>query len=230
MGSIKDKYAALLPDITSTQTDLLESYLDLLLDYNTRFNLTSITSREDAVVKHIADSLSASSFIKQGDTLLDIGSGGGCPGIPLKIIHPDITLTMTDSVGKKVDFLNVVISALNLKQAYAYKIRAEELARTSSRESFSVVTARAVAALPILLELASPLIKPGGRFIAYKGNINEEIIMAQNAAKTLHCHMTSKTDYLLDGQYARTLVVYEKTAAVSNTYPRPYAKIQKQPL
>lgn len=229
MGSIANKFAALSIETTAEQEALLERYLDILLEYNSRFNLTAITSREDAIVKHLADSMAATAYIPQGGSLIDIGSGGGCPAIPLKIMRPDIALTMADSVGKKVNFLNTVIAELGITNACALHIRAEELARSDVRESFDVATARAVASLPILLELASPLIKTGGLFIAYKGE-NDEQAVAETAAKALQCRLIDKHTYLLDGQYHRTLFIYRKTAAVSRDYPRPFAQIQRRPL
>jgi len=147
MSCIKEKLSAFLPDITDLQETMLIKYLDLLLDYNSRINLTAITSREEAVTKHLSDSLAAISLLPYGASLLDIGSGGGCPALPLKIVRPDLDLTMTDSVGKKVRFLNTAVSELGLQNARALQVRAEEYARTAARESFDIVTARAIAAL-----------------------------------------------------------------------------------
>lgn len=230
MGLIKEKTECFLPSLNNGQEDLLAAYLDILLQGNKQFNLTAIDNYEDAVVKHIADSLAAAPFIMPNAVMLDIGSGGGCPAIPLKIVHPNLQVTLIDSVGKKVDFLNKAISALALKGAVAIKTRAEELCRTDKRESFDVVTARAVAALPVLLELASPLLKVGGLFIAYKGDNKEEFASAKTAAQLLNCKLTTPYDYILDNQYARTVLIYQKTAPIAHIYPRPYAKIQKYPL
>lgn len=208
---------------------LFGRYLDLLFEYNARFNLTAITSREDAVVKHLLDSLTAEKYLKAGAALLDIGSGGGCPAIPLKIARADISLTMLDSTEKKVGFLDLVVRELRLDRTKAVCARAEEYAKTDARASFDAVTARAVAALPVLLELAAPFVAPGGVFIAYKGGKEEESA-GENAAKTLGLALVKKEEYLLDGQYARTLLVYQKTSHTPEIYPRPYARIQKKPL
>lgn len=230
MSCIKEKLSAFLPDITDLQETMLIKYLDLLLDSNSRINLTAITSREEAVTKHLADSLAAISLLPYGASLLDIGSGGGCPALPLKIVRPDLDLTMTDSVGKKVRFLNTAVSELGLQNARALQVRAEEYARTAARESFDIVTARAVAALPILLELAIPLAKPDGRFLAYKIEKSEELAAANRAASLLQCRLIAKKDYVLDEKHARTILVYQKSSAVDDIYPRPFAKIQKHPL
>jgi len=229
MGVIKDKFAAASVAISDNQEVLLAKYLDILFDYNNRFNLTSITSWDDAVVKHLVDSVASVAYIPQGASLVDIGSGGGCPAIPLKIVRPDITLTMTDSIGKKTNFLNIVVSELGLSDSCALNIRAETLGRIDKRESFDVVTARAVAPLAILLELASPLIKLGGIFIAYKGS-QDESALAHNAALALHCRLIEKIAYRTDDEYARTLLIYRKIAALDPTYPRPFAQIQRRPL
>lgn len=230
MGLIKEKTNCFLPSLTCGQEEALETYLNILLQANKQLNLTAIDNYEDAVVKHIADSLVGAAFVAPNAVMLDIGSGGGCPAIPLKIVHPDLQVTLIDSVGKKVDFLNSAIASLSLSGAVAVKARAEELCRTNKRESFDVVTARAVAALPILLELASPLLKVGGLFIAYKGDNKEELASAQAAAKLLNCKLIDRYDYILDDKYARTVLIYQKVAPTAHIYPRPYAKIQKYPL
>jgi len=226
MGYLEEKLSAWAnPD----SAVLLERYLDLLSEYNSHFNLTAITSREDAVVKHLLDSLAAEKYLPAGARLLDIGSGGGCPAIPLKIVRPDILLTMLDSAGKKVGFLDLVLQELRLSNARAVCERAEVYVNTGVRECFDVVTARAVAALPVLIELAASFLKPGGVFIAYKGS-KEDLSEGANAAKVLGLTLFKKEEYLLDNQYARTLFVYQKTSHTPGIYPRPYAKIQKKPL
>lgn len=228
---MKEKLAVYLPGITEIQAEKLKRYLEFLLDYNTRLNLTAITSFDEAIVKHLGDSLAGAAFIpKETKRLLDIGSGGGCPAIPLKIARPDISLTMTDGIGKKADFLNAAVKHLGLEEAEAVKERAEEIARTDRRESFDIVTARAVAALPILLELASPLIKVGGRFLAYKGDGEDEIEAAKGAAKALEMQLIETYGYTLEGGHARKLLIYKKTAATPAEYPRRYSRIIKQPL
>jgi 16S rRNA (guanine(527)-N(7))-methyltransferase RsmG len=226
MGFTQTKLSAWADQTTA---NLYERYLDLLFEYNARFNLTAIPSREDAVVKHLLDSLAAEKHIPQNATLLDIGSGCGCPGIPLKIARPDISLTMLDSTEKKIGFLNLVIQELNLLQTTAICARAEEYAKTSARECFDVVTARAVAALPILLELCAPFVKSGGLLIAYKG-VKEEESLGAHAAKTLGLSLYKKEEYMLDGQYSRTLLLYHKITHTPENYPRLYARIQKKPL
>src|SRR5712692_1445892 len=160
-------------------------YRQELLDWNTRFNLTAITDPEEILIKHFLDSLSLQmAYDRPGARLLDIGAGAGFPGLPLKIVRPQWHVTLLEATGKKVTFLQHVIETLQLKNVVAVHGRAEELAHKAEyRASFDVVTARAVASLPTLLEYAAPFCRVGGRIIfPKKGKLTEEQALGKRAA------------------------------------------------
>ena len=165
--------------ISPEQCGLLARHAADLLTWNRKINLTAITEPEDMAIKHYIDSLIPARFIPAGSKLLDIGSGGGFPGIPLKILDPSLALTMLDSVRKKVSFLQYVISSLSLKDTVAVHGRAQDFGKqTVYAHAFDVVICRALSDLGAFAKLALPFLKPGGRMIAMKGKIAEEEIAA----------------------------------------------------
>lgn len=214
-------------EISEEQASNLAQFFDILTETNKHLNLTRIVSPEDAVEKHFRDSLEGVGYIN-GTKLLDVGSGGGFPAIPLSVMRPDIEVTMIDSTGKKVDFLNSVCKALSLN-AHAEHQRAEEYANTQNRESFDVVTARAVASLPTLLEYCIPFVKVGGRFIAYKTD-EEELSYAQKALDTLGARLHSTVPYTVSGGDRRILFIFEKIAPTPPKYPRGQGKPRQKPI
>ncbi len=226
MKSYFEKYSI---EISQEKIDLLEKYYNLLLEYNKKFNLTAITEREEVIIKHFVDSLLGVDNIT-GNKLIDIGSGGGFPAIPLKIFRPDTVLTMLDSTGKKCEFLNTVCRELQFKNAKAICARAEELAKDSSyRESFDVCTARAVARLNTLCEYCLPFVKVGGYFVAYKGDATEEVIEAENAVKVLGGKIEKVETFELEGA-KRQIIVIKKIKNTPIKYPRGNGKERKKPL
>ena len=226
MKSYFEKYSI---EISEEKINLFEKYYNLLLEYNKKFNLTAITEREEVIIKHFVDSLLGVDNIT-GNKLIDIGSGGGFPAIPLKIFKPDIMLTMLDSTGKKCEFLNAVCKELEFKSANAICARAEELAKTEEfRESFDVCTARAVARLNTLCEYTLPFVKVGGYFVAYKGDAEEEILEAQNAIKILGGKIEKIDNFELEGA-KRQIIVIKKIKATPEKYPRGNGKERKKPL
>lgn len=214
-------------EINEEKADKLALFFDILTETNKHLNLTRIVSPEDAVEKHFRDSLEGVGYVN-GIKLLDVGSGGGFPAIPLSVMHPDVEVTMIDSTGKKVDFLNSVCKSLSLN-AHAEHQRAEEYAFTPNRESFDVVTARAVASLPTLLEYCIPFVKVGGRFIAYKTD-EEELVGAQKALDTLGAKLHSTVPYTLSGGDRRMLFIFEKIAPTPIKYPRGQGKPRQKPI
>ena len=214
-------------EISEQQVSNLVEFFDILTETNKHLNLTRITSPEDAVEKHFRDSLEGVCYLN-GKNLLDVGSGGGFPAIPLSIMRPDVEVTMIDSTGKKVDFLNSVCKRLSLN-AHAEHQRAEEYANTLKRESFDVVTARAVASLPTLLEYCIPFVKVGGRFIAYKTD-ESELISAEKALLTLGAKLHSTVPYTLSGGDRRILLIFEKIAPTPTKYPRGQGKPRQKPI
>lgn len=208
--------------------NLYQIYTDYLLEVNSHTNLTTITDPEEIKTKHFDDSLSVLEYIKEGDKVLDIGSGAGFPGIPLAI-EKDIDLTLVDSVNKKVVFMNEVIEKLDLKNARAIHTRAEDYAK-EARESFDVVVSRAVANMSTLSELCLPFVKVGGIFIALKGpKADEELEAASNAINVLGGKVKEIDRFDLEGN-ERVNIVVEKVHKTKHKYPRGKNQPKKNPL
>lgn len=208
--------------------ELFEKYYKILSFYNEKFNITAITEKNEVYLKHFADSLLGAKYI-EGD-FLDVGSGGGFPSIPLKILKPELKATLLEATGKKCEFLNEVIKELNLKDIKVICGRAEELAHDKFyREKFSVCTARAVAGLPALTEYCLPFVKVCGKFVAYKGDAEQEIKDSENAVKILGGKIEKIEKFNLSGNL-RTIVVINKEKNTPFEYPRANAKIRKKPL
>lgn len=202
-------------------------YENMLLEWNQKFNLTAITEHGDIEVKHFYDSVTAQKFLSEGASVLDIGSGAGFPGIPLKIVRDDIKIRLIDSVNKKVVFMNEVIKALGLKNAEARHVRAEDM---DKNEKFDAVVTRAVAALSTICEYALPFLKKGGIMIAYKSEkAEEEIINARNALETLGGEIKTVSDESVS-DYVRKLIVIEKIRETPPLYPRGKNLPRTKPL
>ena len=194
-----------------------DRYYELLVFWNERFNLTAITEKDEVEVKHFIDSLSSVDLISENASLLDIGSGAGFPSLPLKIVRPDITLTMVDSVNKKVGFLNEVVKRLNLEGAEAIHSRAEDLDKD---KKYDFVVSRAVASLSTLLEYCLPFVKEGGYLIAYKSEkTDEEILESKNTLTILGGAIDKVVDKSHNG-LNRKLIVVKKIAPTPKKYPR----------
>ena len=207
---------------------LFEKYYEILSFYNEKFNITAITEKNEVYLKHFVDSLIGAKFIT-GD-FLDVGSGGGFPAIPIKILKPELKATLLEATGKKCEFLREVVKELELKNTEVIYGRAEELAHDKFyREKFEFCTARAVAALPILTEYCLPFVKSGGKFVAYKGDAEQEIIDAENAVKILGGKIEKVEKIDLSGNL-RTIIVINKENKTPLEYPRANAKIRKKPL
>lgn len=210
-------------------SDKFEAFYSLLLHYNEKFNLTAITGREEVVHKHFLDSLAGESFFPQAADAVEIGSGAGFPSIPLKIVRPDLALTLVESTGKKCEFLRAAVRELGLDGVEIVNGRAEELGRGRLRERFSVAFARAVAPLPALAEYCLPLVKTGGRFLAYKGT-GERAEEGAYAFRLLGGDAGESYPYDLEGYGARTLIVVTKTGRTPPKYPRGRGKERSDPL
>lgn len=207
--------------------ELLSRYYEMVVDCNKAFNLTAIVEEEEFCNKHIIDSLAGISEIPQGAKLCDIGAGAGFPSMPIAITRRDVSVTPLDSTAKKMNFVQNSARTLGLDNVKTIAGRAEE--QKSLIGHFDVVTARAVSALPILLELAMPLLKIGGIFLAYKTD-EGELDDAQNALKALGAkHVRTKSLNLPNGDN-RAILVFEKTKATPSQYPRAYGAIKKRPL
>ena len=216
--------------LKNEQINKFKEYYNLLLEWNSKFNLTSITEESEVEIKHFYDSLKGYKFFKENAKVVEIGSGGGFPSIPLMILREDLNFTLIESVGKKCIFLKEVIKKLNLN-ATVLNIRAEDGAKNLTlRESFDHVTARAVARLNTLAEYCIPFIKVGGTFIAYKGSDILEESEAQNAVKKLGAKLENVDKYSLFDYGERNIYVYKKIEKTDKKYPRGNGKERKNPL
>ena len=217
-----------IPSLTDDACDKFVAYYALLIDWNTRMNLTAITEPEEVVKKHFLDSLAALPYLKPGAKVADVGTGAGFPGIPLLIVRPDLKMTLVDSLQKRIGFLQTVLQTLGL-QAQTVHARAEDFGRNPLyRASFDAAVSRAVAQLPILLELTVPLLKVGGKAICYKGDALEERKNASHAEHVLHtvCETVSvPSDYGV-----RSLLIYTNNAPTPAIYPRKAGTPSKNPL
>lgn len=224
--------------LNDTQLAQFDAYAALLCEWNEKMNLTGITDPYGIVVKHFLDSLTLVPHLPVGATLIDVGTGAGFPAIPAAIARPDVKVTLLDSLQKRLTFLTAVCDEVGLS-CDSVHARAEDGGhRATLREQFDVATARAVAALPTLCEYCLPFVKTGGIFVAMKGPDSDgEADAAFRAAKTLGgvlrtTHRLTVPARPKDGEETleRRLIVFEKTAATPKRYPRPAAKIAKNPL
>ncbi|HAG99967.1 MAG TPA: 16S rRNA (guanine(527)-N(7))-methyltransferase RsmG [Ktedonobacter sp.] len=210
------------------------SYRQELLDWNTRMNLTAITDPEEVLIKHFLDSLSVLKvYDKPRVRLLDIGSGAGLPGLSLKIVRPQWQVVLLEATGKKVTFLQHMIEMLHLENVVAVHGRAEEVAHKQEyRATFDVVTARAVASLPVLLEYGAPFCRVGGQIILLKkGALEEELTQGKRAAKEVGAVLKSDVAVTLPGLAdGRRLLVWEQQKLCPKQYPRSGAAMAKNPL
>ena len=218
------------PEICSKLT----KFCEYLLEQNKLFNLTAIKTPEGAALLHFADSLTLSEFVPKDAKVLDIGSGAGFPAIPLAIARPDLTITALDSTQKRIDFINRCAEMLGLDNLKAVCHRAEDVTGKDFKEKYDVVTARAVAAYPILLELAIPAVKVGGEFVAMKSkDVSRETSGIDKVTKLLGISKPVFNDVSLkndDEVFERTIVTLKKLAPTPPKYPRAYAAIKKKPI
>ena len=218
--------------LTTEKAEIFNAFRVLLLEYNEKYNLTTILEEEEVFYKHFLDSVAGADLFKQNAKVAEIGSGAGFPSIPLKIVRPDLSFDLFESVGKKCEFLQVVIEKLNLTNMRVFNKRAEDCAKDSNfREKYDHTTARAVARMNTLSEYCLPFVKVGGTFIAYKSGNTEEIDEAFSAYKTLGGAHEQTFTYSLPKEYGdRTLAIVKKVKPTPNRYPRGQGKERKNPL
>ncbi len=232
---LKYSFGKLGISLTDRQYEQFVEYYELLVEWNKVMNLTGITEFDEVVMKHFVDSLSLVYAIPEDKPykLLDMGTGAGFPGIPLKIAFPEMEMVLLDSLNKRIKFLNEVINQLGLENITAIHGRAEEFARKEEyREQFDLCVSRAVANLATLSEYCLPYVKKGGKFIPYKsGAIEEEIETSKKAVSVLGGKMKEvKTFELPDSDISRSLVVIQKEKETPKKYPRSGGKPTKEPI
>lgn len=219
-------------EVTDEMIQKFQKYLSLLMEWNQKINLTALKTEEEMIEKHFYDSLLMAKEIKLSDqSLCDVGTGAGFPGIPLKIVFEDLFVTLLEPTEKRVNFLNIVINELGLKRIVTVNQRAEDYVK-ECRGYYDIVTARAVSRLNILNELCLPLLHVGGTFVALKGRQGlEELEEAKNGLKILNSSVEKiqKTNLVSDNDDRINLFI-KNDKEISLKYPRPYGQIKKKPL
>lgn len=221
--------------ITDSQIEKFNLYYEMLIETNKVMNLTSITEYEQVIIKHFIDSLLVVSVydIKESKNMIDVGTGAGFPGIPIKIMYPELNVTLLDSLNKRLNFLNNVIEKLELKNISTIHGRAEDIAHKKEyREKYDLCVSRAVANLSTLSEYCVPFIKNNGKFISYKSSISsDEIKNAKKAISVLSGKITKEeTVHLPYSDMDRTFVIINKEKETPKKYPRKAGTPSKEPI
>lgn len=219
-------------NITDKQLSQLEEYYELLIEWNEKINLTGIVKKEEVYLKHYYDCLNICRAIDLNkiNTLCDVGTGAGFPGMVIKILFPNLQVTLVDSLQKRLKFLQIVKEKLELKDLNIIHARAEEYGK-ENREIFDVVTARAVAPLNILIEYCVPLVKQNGYFIPLKANIIEELNNSRQAIKQLDIEVEKIIEFNLPIENShRSILLIKKNTITNKKFPRKYSEIKKKPL
>lgn len=216
--------------LDARQLQQFDTYMHLLIEWNEKMNLTAITQPDEIYEKHFLDCILPSFEVPLQKSICDVGAGAGFPSIPLKIAYPELAVTIVEPLGKRVQFLTHLVEALQLEQVTLVNARAEDFAK-EHRERYDVVSARAVANMPMLAELCIPLVKVDGIFLALKGQQgDEEYALAKKGIETLGCVMEKRfVQTLVDGS-TRVNFVFRKVKATPKKYPRAFAQIKKAPL
>ena len=221
--------------LTDRQKEQYERYFELLVEWNEKINLTAITDKDEVYLKHFYDSIAPilqGLIENQPIRLLDIGAGAGFPSLPMKILFPELDVTIIDSLNKRINFLHLLAEELGLSGVHFYHGRAEDFAQDKSfRAQFDLVTARAVARMQVLSELTIPYLKVGGRLLALKAsNAPEELEEAKNALNILFSKVEDNLQYELPNGDPRYITVVEKKKETPNKYPRKAGMPNKRPL
>ena len=220
-------------ELSDLQLEQFYNYMNILLEWNKFMNLTGITEAEEVITKHFIDSLTVLDKIDKNSTVIDVGTGAGFPGIPIKIVFPETKVVLLDSLNKRVKFLNEVIEKLNLKNIETIHGRAEEYGRNKKhREKYDIAIARAVAPLNILLEYLMPFVKVNGKCLCMKGSSSkEEIENSCNAIKVLGGELVETEEFfILNTDIKRKIVQINKVKEINNKYPRKAGTPSKEPL
>ena len=234
-----EEFYVLLADLgfplTDRQKEQYERYFELLVEWNEKINLTAITEKDEVYLKHFYDSIAPilqGLIENQPIRLLDIGAGAGFPSLPMKILFPELDVTIIDSLNKRINFLHLLAEELGLSGVHFYHGRAEDFAQDKAfRAQFDIVTARAVARMQVLSELTIPYLKVGGRLLALKAsNAPEELEEAKNALNLLFSKVENNLQYELPNGDPRYITVVEKKKETPNKYPRKAGMPNKRPL
>lgn len=215
------------------QVDQFIKFKELLIEWNQKINLTAIEDDRDVIIKHFIDSLSILPFMKKPSArIIDVGTGAGFPGIPLKIADAGLEVTLLDSLDKRVKYLREVVDILDLKQIQALHGRAEDFGvHLQHREKYDFAVARAVASMPVLLEYCLPFVKVGGYFIAMKGSNTEEMNTSEKALKLLGGTIEKASEFTLPfSDIKRSIILVKKVGQTPTKYPRKAGKPTKEPL
>jgi len=222
-------------NLTDQQKFQFERYFELLVEWNEKINLTAITEKEEVYLKHFYDSIAPilqGLIENQEIKLLDIGAGAGFPSLPMKILYPQLDVTIIDSLNKRINFLQLLAEELDLEGVHFYHGRAEDFAQDKHfRAQFDIVTARAVARMQVLSELTIPYLKVGGKLLALKAsNAPEELTEAKNALNLLFSKVEDNISYTLPNGDPRYITIVEKKKETPNKYPRKAGMPNKRPL
>ena len=222
-------------NLTDQQKFQFERYFELLVEWNEKINLTAITEKEEVYLKHFYDSIAPilqGLIANQEIKLLDIGAGAGFPSLPMKILYPQLDVTIIDSLNKRINFLQLLAEELDLEGVHFYHGRAEDFAQDKHfRAQFDIVTARAVARMQVLSELTIPYLKVGGKLLALKAsNAPEELTEAKNALNLLFSKVEDNISYTLPNGDPRYITIVEKKKETPNKYPRKAGMPNKRPL
>lgn len=228
---LKNKAEQINIILEEKQIENFYKYMNLLLEWNEKMNLTAITEPNEVILKHFIDSLTIANLIEKDQKIIDVGTGAGFPGIPLSIVKEE-NITLLDSLNKRITFLEEVINKLELKNIKAIHARVEEFAKNKKeRESYDIATSRAVAPLNVLLEYLLPLVKVGGICICMKGSNTEEIEEAKNALKILGGEIEKIEKITLpESDITRNIIIVKKVKETPSKYPRKPGTPSKEPI
>lgn len=220
-------------ELTEEQLEKFYLYMNILLEWNEKINLTAITNEEEIILKHFVDSLTINKYIEDSKSLIDVGTGAGFPGIPIKILREDLKVTLLDSLNKRINFLNEVIEKLDLKNIECIHGRAEEFGKNKNyREKYDFATSRAVANMSTLSEYLIPFVKVGGKVLAMKGDkAEEELEEAKKAIKLLGGKVENIDNfYLPDSDIKRNIIIIKKIEKTERKFPRKPGMPAKEPI
>lgn len=219
-------------NIIEEKIELFYDYMKYLLDWNEKINLTAIKDEKEFIIKHFVDSLTISELVGDNKRIIDVGTGGGFPGIPLKLSKENLNVTLIDSVNKKIMVLNDIINKMNLENIEALHVRAEDLAQNREyRESFDIAVSRAVSNMNTLVEYLLPFVKVGGYVICMKGpGYEEELNSSKNAISILGGKVEEIKELQINDELVRNIVIIKKIKNTNSKYPRGQGKPLREPI